>query len=509
MNFIDDTVNIESVEEKIYKLQKIGCLEYNEILWYQSFNAFRKLIELANVNSGKFAKDIRILVSKNFNVTNDDEIIDKISECYKEQKIDPPQNVGKFLDPNSKIERWTLIKLLYALKINREEFDNFLKKSSARALNPSDPKELILIYLLRCEIYNWETFIELAKIAENYVNDSLEIFGDATTIFTHLEPDNLQGMDIEIFSADTLKKCCEESVTKVNFLKKQTRNKKNYPEYILKQHSATALDFMVEYSIINDVDKGRANTNIDIYDKYQSVFSSDIVSRYSQNFHLERYGLILPDREKIFSQDLYVRFLNYRLMRPCKDGNTHNTGFFSYANGKLAQELTISLLKYSEINARKEQSHRINRADILVTFFYYFLMKYWSNEKISFFAESSEAAQGLWNDFIQDANEILEDTGYSPISVEDNLLDNLLEISLSSISPLETYNRVYELNILSSFAKSTDENQNYPDVDRMNTTLIALDESHKKLQKYKIIDAKEYSTVQEFIAEVKKEKLPR
>ena len=78
-------------------------------------------------------------------------------------------------------------------------------------------------------------------------------------------------------------------------------------------------------------------------------------------------------------------------------------------------------------------------------------MEHWKDGKNSFVAKNQAEADNLRRIFFNAANDALEDTGYAELS-DKNPLDLLLRISLLSISPLEIYSRIYELNVITSLA---------------------------------------------------------
>ena len=179
---------------------------------------------------------------------------------------------------------------------------------------------------------------------------------------------------------------------------------------------------------------------------------------------------VFPGR--VMSQDLYCRFLNYRSTMANTRGG-HRTQFYTMSNGTLPNEITDNLLRYSEIINLPKTSHRIDRYDILVALFYSFLMNRWKDGEHSFLAHSQMEADKQWRVFFNLANSALNDLGYETLSYK-NPLDALLRIALHSVSPLECYGRIYELNILSSLSRNAHWQKDYPPPERVSYVVSSL-----------------------------------
>ncbi|MBO4780416.1 MAG: hypothetical protein J5497_07260, partial [Selenomonadaceae bacterium] len=291
---------------------------------------------------------------------------------------------------------------------------------------------------------------------------------DASTT-TDFEDSELEVPEDE-FIENILRPCCNEAVKKLN------ENREQY--------SLTAWQFIQNYSILRDVKQEMNGTAVysdfknedgQIISKgYDTVFLTDTVQRYAEFFSLKDYDFPPVTSGKVMSQDMYCRFLTYRVIKPNLEKGDHTTKLYSMKYGELPTEIVDNILHYHEIINLPEQRHRIDRYDILVVLFYHFLMEHWKSGKNPFEVKKQAEADTLRGTFFNLANDALEDMGYAGLS-DKNPLDLLLRISLLSVSSLEVYSRIYDLNVITSLANDPNfAPKNYPAASRVRKTLDAL-----------------------------------
>ena len=181
----------------------------------------------------------------------------------------------------------------------------------------------------------------------------------------------------------------------------------------------------------------------------------------------------------------------------------HATKIFSMRQGTLPKEIADNIFKYSEVVNLSKKRHLIDRYDLLLTIFYEFLMEIWRDGRTPFVAPNQKAANKLWRQFLNRANVILPSAGYSMMSIK-NPLDVLLRIALRSICPLETYARIYELNVIAALSKEKLDAKKYPSADRVRNALDGLSASYKKLSEAGIINDEQLKAVREFESKARK-----
>lgn len=280
------------------------------------------------------------------------------------------------------------------------------------------------------------------------------------------------------FIEEFLRPCCLNAAKKLNEAGKQ--------------YSKTAWAFVRKHSILRDVEEDM-NGNVVYSDfkaddghiirGYETVFLTDTLQRYAAErfFPLKDYDFTAIAPGKVLSQDMYCRFLTYRIINPNLKKGDHATRLYSMKCGELPTEIADNILHYHEIINLPKQRHRIDRYDILIVYFYYFLMAHWKDGKNSFRAKNQAEATALWQTFFNAANPVLEDNGYAEFSAK-NPLDLLLRISLLSVAPLEIYLRIYELNAITSLANDPDfQPTEYPGSDRVWKTLDDLTKTYENL----------------------------
>lgn len=482
MGVLDYTLNSDVVRsdfEKIvynepsidvYALMENNSLTVDEALWYQAWQGFL-FLKLLPYRSDNLAAEIRRIVFRNilngreiatengtayqiadgeiFSSFTDKALIEKMAlalqERYRDAKIThdlmtdyiltTPSHLQKFL-LRGKLERKSLIRLVFALGMEFEDFQKFLSKSAfIRQLSPALPEELVLRYGILNHI-SWKDIVRLKGVAEKILVELQSINptdNDDASITKDFEDDELKVKEAD-FIEKILRPCCNDAIKKLN----EDRE----------QYSVTAWEFVRDYSILRDVEQ-EMNGNVlyndyededrqIIFKGYETVFLTDTVQRYAEYFHLKEYDFTAVTPNKVMSQDMYCRFLTYRVIKPNLKKGDHATKLYSMKYGDLPIEIADNILHYHEIITFPKKKHLIDRYDILIVLFYYLLMKHWKDVKNSFVTNNQARAEELRQEFFNAANDILEDTGYAELS-DKNPLDLLLRISSLSISPLEVY----------------------------------------------------------------------
>ena len=480
----------------VYTLIENKSLKLDEALWYQAWRGYLFLKRLP-YRSDNLAAEIRRVVFRDilkgkeivtengttyqtsdgeiFSHLTDEALIEKMAhalrECYRNEKVThdstadhiltTPSHLQKFL-LRGKLERQSLIRLIFALGMEFEDFQKFLSKSAfIRQLSPAVPEELVLRYGVLNNM-PWKDIVRLKGVAEKILAElqPTEPTDEDDAPFTRdFKDDDLKVPEID-FVENILRPCCNDAIKKLN--------EKH------EQYSVTAWEFIQEHSILRDADPKVGMAGCRLYPGYKTVFLTDTVQRYEKHFHLDEYGFMTVTPGKVLSQDMYCRFLTYRVIMPNLQKGDHATKLYSMKYGALPTEIVDNILHYHEIINLPKKKHLIDRYDILVILFYYFLMEHWKDGKNSFVAKNQAEADNLRRIFFNAANDALEDTGYAELS-DKNPLDLLLRISLLSISPLEIYSRIYELNVITSLANDPKfAPKNYPTASRVWKTLNAL-----------------------------------
>ena len=487
----------------VYSLMKSNSLKLDEALWYQAWQGYLFLKRLPYRNDN-LAAEIRRVVFKNilkgeeittengiayqtsdgeiFSSFTDETLIEKMAralqECYRDAKVThdstadhiltTPSHLQKFL-LRGKLERQSLIRLVFALGMEFENFQKFLSKSAfIRQLSPAVPEELVLRYGILNNV-PWKDIVRLKCVAEEILTKLQPTDDDDASTTTDFE-DNELIVSEDDFIENILRPCCNDAIKKLNEGSAQ--------------YSLTAWRFVRDYSILRDVEQEMSGTavysdckNEDgqiIFKGHDTVFLTDTVQRYGEFFHLKDYDFPAVTSGKVLSQDMYCRFLTYRIIMSNLKKGDHATKLYSMKYGELSIEIVDNILHYHEIITLPKKNHLIDRYDILVVLFYHFLMKYWKDGKNPFVAKNQNEAEELRRKFFNLANDALEDTGYAELS-DKNPLDLLLRISLLSVSPLEVYSRIYELNVITSLVNDPKfVPKNYPSAFRVWKTLDAL-----------------------------------
>lgn len=521
MPALDYTINSDNIlkayEDFVYKkplvnvyfLKERNLITDDEALWYQAWEGFQFLSNLPHHNR-RFAAEIRRFVFKEIlhgeeilhndkvvyqtpdgicflDLTNDS-LIERMTYalqvCYKNAKVDhdltskhkltnnipiTPSHLKKFL-LHGQMERRSIIRLIFALGMEFNNFQTFLGESAfIRRLSSAVPEEFVLRYGIINHM-SWKDIIRLKMVAEKILEElqnsimSDDDEDDEISFTEEIEEDELK-IEENVFVEEILRPCC------INAIKKFSRDNQQY--------SATAWKFILENSILRDVKEEMAGCIC--YPGYETVFLSDTIQRYDEKFHISEYGLTAVMPGRVLSQDMYCRVLTYRAMMPNPDKGKHETKLYSMEFGTLPSEIVDNILHYYEIINLPDKKHLIDRYDILVVLFYHMLMERWANSKTSFIAKSQDEAERLRQIFFNKANAILENTGYAELSNK-NPLDLLLRISLLSLSPLEVYSRIYDLNIIESLINDKNFNEKkYPPAIRIWKTLDAINSTYEKL----------------------------
>ena len=487
---------------RIYDAMAHGILSFNDILWYQSFEGFAFLsqpaINLATelrryifrtVLNGKVIIDgdktvFCISDEERYISLNDPDIIDKMTYCI--HKYTP--NISKTLIKNyllsGNITRKKLIQIIFSLGATKEEFDKILSSGAFfRKLSPAIPNELIMLYCLDNGINDRiRIFKKFQSMSDKLIRDILEnkeISVNQQENANDIKPDdptptggdiNLKGVSQEDFEKKFLIPCCISSAQKRDSEKKQ--------------YSVTARDLMFRSSVLQFLElEGRYRT-LFYANPDKSVFVTDSVCAYIDKIlHEDKkdYGLANVDEiNSVMSQNLYCRFLNYRIMHP------NSRKIYSMEYGSLPQQIKDNILTYPELRNIPEKAHRIDRHDILISFFYYFIMLHWQKNINSLIVTTPSEANQTWREFFRKANDLLRTAGYEEISFK-NPLDALVRISLHSLNPLECYERIYELNVISSFSCENRNSSNYPPCERIKKVIASLKESYEKMLEHTLI----------------------
>lgn len=512
----------------VYALIDNNSIKLDEALWYQAWQGYLFLKRLP-YQRDNLAAEIRRVVFRDilkgkeietengtayqtsageiFSHLTDEALIEKMAhvlrECYRNAKVThdstadhiltTPSHLQKFL-LRGKLERQSLIRLVFALGMEFEDFQKFLSKSAfIRQLSPAVPEEIVLRYGILNQL-PWKNIVRLKVVAEEILANLQPTDDDDASTTTDFEDSELEVLEDE-FIENILRPCCNEAVKKLN----EDRE----------QYSLTAWRFVRDHSILRDVEhemNGIAvysdfeNEDGQIISKgYDSVFLTDTVQRYAKFFGLKDYAFPPVTSGKVLSQDMYCRFFTYRVIKPNLKKGDHTTKLYSMKYGELPTEIVDNILHYHEIINLPKKNHLIDRYDILVVLFYHFLMEHWKSGKNSFEAKKQAEADTLRRTFFNLANDALEDMGYAELS-DKNPLDLLLRISLLAVSPLEVYSRIYELNVITSLANDPNfAPKNYPPASRVRKTLDALIKTYNnpnlrdlQLELKEIVDLREH-----------------
>lgn len=494
----------------VYALMENNSLKLDEALWYQAWQGFLFLKNLP-CRSDNLAAEIRRIVFRNilkgeeittengtayqtsdgkiFSSFTDETLIKKMAsalqKCYRNAQVThdstadhiltTPSHLQKFL-LKGKLERQSLIRLVFALGIEFEDFQKFLSKSAfIRQLSPAVPAELVLRYGVLNNV-PWKDIVRLKCVAEEILAKLQPTDDDDASTTTDFEDSELEVPEDE-FIENILRPCCNEAVKKINEGSEQ--------------YSLTAWRFVRDHSILRDVEQEMSGTavysdckNEDgqiIFRGHDTVFLTDTVQRYADFFRLKDYDFPAVTSGKVLSQDMYCRFLTYRIIMPSLKKGDHAAKLYSMKYGDLPTEIGGNILHYHEIINLPKKNHLIDRYDILVVLFYHFLMQHWKYGKNPFVAKNQSETEELRHKFFNLANDALEDTGYAELS-DKNPLDLLLRISFLSVNPLEIYSRIYELNVITSLVNDPKfESKKYPSASRVWKTLDALSATYDNL----------------------------
>lgn len=482
----------------VYALMKNNSLKLDEALWYQAWQGFLFLKNLP-YRSDNLAAEIRRVVFRNilkgkeietengtayqtsageiFSSFTDEILIEKMTlalqERYRDVKVNHDLKAKRVLTAfahlkefllTGKLERQSLIRLVFALGMEFEDFQKFLSKSAfVRQLSSAVPEELVLRYGILNHV-PWKDIVRLKGVAEEILAKLQPTEDDDASTTTDFEDSELNVSEDD-FIENILRPCCNEAVKKLN--------------EDCEQYSLTAWRFVRDNSILRDVEQEMAGCVL--FSGYDTVFLTDTLKRYDEFFRLKDYDFPAVTSGKVLSQDNYCRFLTYRIIMPNLKKGDHANKLYSMNYGAMPTEIVDNILHYHKIINLPKKKHRIDRYDILVVLFYHFLMQCWKSGKNSFDAKNQAEAEELRREFFNLANDALENTGYTGLS-DKNPLDLLLRISLLSVSPLEVYSRIYELNVITSLASDPKfDSKKYPSASRVWKTLDALIATYNNL----------------------------
>lgn len=485
-----------------YSLLQTNVITSNELLWYQAFEGFSFLKNIGNKNEALAAEIRRYIFLEKlkgneivqkatndeksettymledgrvFHSLRDEELLDRmvkvIQEGYKKTNltrdetnqnipINPNRLKKKFLCEGTS-ERWPIIRLAFALEMSKSDFHKLVKAGAFyRDLSIAVPKEAILLYCLENDIHDWRIVEELSEYAGIQIKkyqgkvhnpDSIQTMGLIVG-----QEKRLENMTIDNFKNNVLNVCCAYATTR------QDEDEKQY--------SATALKIIEKYSIISELKNSTSNKAHERMNN--TVFVTDTILKYGECFPLWEYGFTKVQPKMVMSRDTYYRFLNYRIVKPVNQ-NKHARVMFSMEQGDLPDEISENTVSYSEIMNYPKKPHRIDRYDILITIFYYYLLSQWKNQSSSLVVSSQSEANQKWRSFMNLVNANLQNSGYETITAK-NPVDTLIRISMHAENPLECYTRICELNVLSSIANTGYSELKYPERKRVLKTIEAL-----------------------------------
>lgn len=485
-----------------YSLLQTNVITSNELLWYQAFEGFSFLRNIGNKNEALAAEIRRYIFLEKlkgneivqkatndeksettymledgrvFHSLRDEELLDRmvkvIQEGYKKTNltrdetnqnipINPNRLKKKFLCEGTS-ERWPIIRLAFALEMSKSDFHKLVKAGAFyRDLSIAVPKEAILLYCLENDIHDWRIVEELSEYAGIQIKkyqgkvhnpDSIQTMGLIVG-----QEKRLENMTIDNFKNNVLNICCAYATTR------QDEDEKQY--------SATALKIIEKYSIISELKNSTSNKAHERMNN--TVFVTDTILKYGECFPLWEYGFTKVQPKMVMSRDTYYRFLNYRIVKPVNQ-NKHARVMFSMEQGDLPDEISENTVSYSEIMNYPKKPHRIDRYDILITIFYYYLLSQWKNQSSSLVVSSQSEANQKWRSFMNLVNANLQNSGYETITAK-NPVDTLIRISMHAENPLECYTRICELNVLSSIANTGYSELKYPERKRVLKTIEAL-----------------------------------
>lgn len=501
-NFINYEDSMYEGNSYVYDAMNRGYLSYDNILWYQAFEGFKFLsqpcVHLAlelrrfifrNVLNGNENKGVYSLPDRtSYDSLTNPKLIDRMVEIILKYNKDVSKKRIQSYLLNGDITRELLIKTVFFLGADREEFDKILSSGAFfRKLSPAVPKELIMLYCFEKNLNDRvKTFKELLALASEYLKNAEtqdKVVPKPTTTYEG-ECVDFKCMSQNRFQSEFLIPCCNSVVHKLDSEGKQ--------------FSQTAMDLVSKNSVLELLElEGRYHT-LYLANPDDTVFKSSTVLNYVKKFlpngRHKDYGF--PDIKddvftEVMSQNLFCRFLNYRITTP------KGRKIYSMEFGSLPRQISENILTYPEFVNFPTKSHRINRYDILILCFYSFIMEHWENNVDNLIIRNQSEAKRIWKKFFKYVNKNLKQAGYETLSFK-NPLDVLIKISMHALNPLECYNRIYELNIISSFINEEGENKNYPSIERIKKVIASLENSYDKMKKLKLISSEHVTKVKEF-----------
>ena len=514
----------EHKSDDCYSFLKSSKITLNDMLWYQAYEGFnflsetqfknemtasevRRYIFLNKMNGrvetrtcSKKKEPMTVYVTDDgeYNSLKDENLISRmvkiIQNSFKQTNMQDsllftdiptnPERLKKKFLVEGTTERWPLIRLALALRMKPDDFHRILTNGAFfRDLSAAVPREMVVLYCLANEIYEGETIAELLKYADNRKNE-LEIFPRTnhkvdTKSFDELVK-SLRGMAVDEFKRRPLEDSCRYEAEK--------------QDIDHKQYSVTATELILSKTM-----KGTKAPAMTRNAGNDSVYLTDTILEYGRYFPLEQYGFLRPRPHMVMSNNMFVNFLNYRIVSPVERSRVT----YSMDSGNLPDEIADSVLTYTKLMNYGTRSHRIERDDILVVSFYHFLMERWADGKSLMVVESQTDADRLWRSFMNEVNASLTNTGYAKITRK-NPLDALLSIAMRSVNPLECYGRIYELNVLSSMAEDGYSEVYYPARNRTESALNDLTGTFMKFRDLNLIETEKVDAVKRFCSKVRK-----
>lgn len=540
-----DSLLSKSTSLDTYQLVANKRLNVDDAFWYQAFLGFVYLSDIERKNE-RTAAEIQRFLFKNqmhgweeaqdsqeemvtryclpdgsrYDSLTDGELqskmIDFLQKCYNSCHLisdvgtaatiqRTPTALRKFLIQES-TSRDNLLRMAFALQLPHDMFNRFLSEGSYfRSLSAAVPRDLIILYCIFRETYDWDIVNDLNAQAlvfqkEAEANPLLVHDADLNLTFTkNAEQEwipQLSSMEKAVFVEEILRPCCYLSISKSRRMVRPQKGKQK-PEW-RQQYSQSAYDIVCQNSIVYDLKNGMCGT---VYDEkiYKTVFQTETVRQYMRHLNIpgdyRPFGSVKEIdirhtanfRNRVMSVDNYCRFLNYRVMIP-NTSTAHNIGFYRMKYGTLPHVIVDNLLNVLKITRLHTnggvplEAHNIERTDIMLVEFYRFLMERWGTS-MPFQTESKEAAEALWLEFFEELNPALKRLGYRKTFDSKEPFDAMLRICFQAPNPLECYNRILELNVLQSLSSDPNGLTDgiYPDPKMIERVLSQLEDCAQKI----------------------------
>lgn len=530
MEYLPFEKKLEKIGDVLYALVDEGKADVDDVLWYQALNAYMDLCGYAYQEAMSARAIRRCIFQKKLKGTvalseqdglrlyhlpdgstytslKDEQLmrrmVQALRESFRECHIDSDEGVAlripqtpsalrAFLLEETQ-DRNSLLRVLFSLKPSLLEMDLLLTEELHRPrLSAAVPKEVIIMYCLEQGQYDWNYVNRLQVMANEYtrkcdlkaLQQQLPTRGHYTRDMENPWLYSLPCIPEAEFLCKVLYPCCEEALVKSP---NQTKNG------TMLQFSRSRLEVMWRRSVLCD----STDLNSTIPSDYHGPYAVETVFRYREALQIPSDYPLLKNgvsREKVMSKESYVRLFNYRIASHAS-GSRHKV--YSMRHGLLPVNLRNSVLMYSDIDhlplknrtADGTHAHNIKRYMILLADLMRQLLLHWKEH--DFITHSHDEAKALQQRYFQVIRQDLFETGYSLRWEQEtggsggfsraNPLDALLCLCLLAINPLECYNRVYELEVLQSYARDDTAGGVYPPPERIHRIVTAIMESGRKL----------------------------